>query len=305
MKISFKIGIAVLILVPMLAKAQPQNTIANFMYNQLLYNPASAGMQEAQFNAALLGRLQWSTIEGAPTVAHLWTDYRLKSNKMALGLNLSNVSYSGYSNNDINANYAYNINLTRKLKLALGLRAGVYFSKFGLEDFAYWDEQDEVINSSTYNYTLFKAGTGFQLNSKKSYLGLSVPDLFVPNKPEVTGDTAKGFFKQKRNFVLMGGTKIALGDLYNLKPNVALFYHGLVGFRGNVNATFEIKDYFWAGLTYSTVRSFTLLAGTNISSRIRFGYAFEFYAGKTGARSLNTHEVNLTMQLDNLIRRIK
>lgn len=282
-------------------QAQQITPLSNFMYNQMVYNPASAGMQEAQFNISTLYRLQWSAIEGAPRTGLLWSDYRFRSNKMAVGINLGTLSYSGYKNTDVNLNYAYYINLNRKLKLAMGLRAGFTSLGFTTDKFQIWDEDDQVVAASPYNKIIPKIGLGFQLNARNAYIGIASADLISANKVDITGDTASSFFKRKRNIVLMGGAKLKLGDLYNLRPNVAVFYHPDSKMMAKINTTFEIKDYFWAGLTYSTNNFAAVNLGTNISSRIRFCYALETYIGD--GFGLTTHEINLLLTLDNLFRK--
>ncbi len=284
-----------------LTVAQQITPLSNFMYNQMVYNPASAGMQEAQFNVSTLARLQWAAIDGAPRTGMLWSDYRFKSNKMAIGVNLGTLTYSGYANTDANLNYAYYINLNKKLKLAMGLRAGFTSLGFSTSKFQIWDDDDQVISASGYNKIIPKIGLGFQLNARNAYIGISSADLISTNKVDITGDTASSFFKRKRNIVLMGGAKLKLGDLYNLRPNIGVFYHPDSKMLAKLNTTFEIKDYFWAGLTYSTNNYAALNVGTNISSRIRFGYAFETYIG--GKLGLSSHELNLLLTLDNLFRK--
>jgi type IX secretion system PorP/SprF family membrane protein len=284
-----------------LVSAQQIVPLSNFMYNQMVYNPASAGMHEAQFNVSTIARLQWSSIQGSPKTGLLWSDYRFKSNKMAVGLNVSTTSYSGYKNTDVNMNYAYYLQLNKKLKLSMGLRAGFTSVSFSTNNFQIWDDGDQVIANSGYNKVIPKVGLGFQLNGRNAYIGIASSDLVSANRVDVTGDTAKSFFKQKRNINMMAGAKLRLGDLYNLRPNIAVFYYPDSKLLTKINATFEIKDYFWAGLTYSTNNFVAINLGTNISSRIRFGYAFETYVGSTGV-GLYTHELNLMVKLDNLFR---
>ena len=281
------------------AFAQQQITpLSQFMYNQLVYNPASAGMHESQVNLSVLARLQWSTIQGAPTTGLLWGDYRFKSNNMALGVNVGTSTYSGYSNTNFNLNYAYYLTLTKNMKLSMGLRAGFSSLSFSTNNFRIWDDNDELVTGSTYKKTVPVIGAGLQLNAKNFYVGLSLPDLYAGGSN--VGDTAGS--KQKRNFVLLSGATIRLGDLYNLKPNLGLFYYPDYGMIAKINATFEIKDYFWFGLTYSTNKSYTAMVGTHISSRIRFGYAFEMTSFDKNI-NLNTHELNLAVTLNNLFRK--
>jgi len=281
--------------------AQQITPLSNFMYNQMVYNPASAGMHESQFNVSTLARLQWSSIQGSPKSGLLWSDYRFKSNKMAIGLNVGTTSYSGYKNTDVNLNYAYYVKLNKKLKLSMGLRGGFTSLTFNTDNFQIWDSGDQVIDNSGYKKVTPKIGLGFQLNSRNSYIGIASSDFISANKVDITGDTANSFFKRKRNINLMAGTVLKLGDLYNLRPNIAVFYYQDSKLLTKINATFEIKDYFWAGLTYSTNNFAAINLGTNISSRIRFGYAFETYIGTSGI-GLSTHELNLMIKLDNLFR---
>lgn len=281
--------------------AQQLTPISNFMFNQQVYNPAAFGSNTSKINFSTFTRLQWSSIEGAPIQANFWGDYKLRN--MAAGINLSTLTYSGYSSNDINLNYAYTINLTRKINLAAGIRAGITSNSFNTDKFTIWDQNDQTIANSQFQKTSPKLGAGFHLSGRKFYLGIASPDFFSNNKVSIEGDTAESFFKQNRNIALFSGYRIRLSDEYNLRPHVAIFYYRSYGMIAKLNTTFEIKDYFWAGLTYSTYGSASLLLGTHISSRIRFGYAFETQA-LFGAR-LNSHELNVLLTLDNLFRKKK
>ncbi len=285
-----------------IAMGQQIIPLSNFMNNQLVYNPASAGMHEAQFNISTLARLQWTSVgEGSPTSGLLWSDYRFKSNKMAVGINIGTTSYSGYKNTDLNLNYAYNITLNKKLKLAMGLRAGFTSLTFNTDGFSIWDDGDQVIDNSGYKKVVPKIGLGFQLNAKNAYIGISSSDFISTQKVDITGDTASGFLKKKRNINILAGAKIKLGDLYNFRPNIALFYYPDSKLLAKLNTTFEIKDYFWAGLTYSTNKFAAINVGTNISSRIKFGYAYDVYIGDN--IGMGSHELNLIIKVDNLFRK--
>jgi type IX secretion system PorP/SprF family membrane protein len=285
--------------------AQQLTPIAHFMYNQLIYNPASAGMKESQLNTHLVTRLQWVSVEGAPVYNNLWGDCRFNKNKMALGITLGNLLYSGYANNDFNVNYAYILKTSKRTKLHMGLRAGFTTLRFDPNGLIIWDQGDEIVAASGFLKRIPKLGTGFQFQYlNKFYIGISAPDFLSNNKIEFTGDTAETFLKRKRNYIATTGTSFPIGDLYNIKPNIAMFYHPDNGLNISTNATFEIKDYFWAGLTFSTIRTLSIMAGTHISSRIRFGYAFELFTGISRS-NLYSHEINLMLTLDNLFRKRK
>ena len=284
------------------AKAQQINQISNFMYNQLYFNPASAGMHETQVNVNVIGRIQWASIDGAPKFGHIWADYRTPKQNMALGANVGTFSFSKYSFTDANANYAYFVQLNKKVKLAMGLRAG--FSSITSSTFnsKIWDDSDYLIGSNNYTGILPKIGLGFQLNAPKYYIGISAPDLYIGNAKNLPNVDTTSFFKQPRNFVLMGGAKLRLNDLYNLRPGIAAFYHPNTGAIVTANTTFEIRDYFWIGASYSTYKAVTITAGAHLSTRIRFGYAYEYLSGLSKTSNLGSHEICLMIKLDNLAR---
>lgn len=295
---SFLLFVFILTVTPDALKAQQIPQISQFMYNQLLYNPAAAGMQDTEFNTNLLGRFQWSGMEGAPMTNMLWADYKFSSKNMALGLNINRDSYGASSNTDVFANYAYYVPLSPKVKLSMGLRVGATFSRFSTTDLKrIWDPEDMVVLGAERSSTLPKAGAGFQLLTKSLYVGIAAPDIITVDKDNI--------YQKKKNYLLMGGYRWKVNDSYNLFPNLRMIYIPDGGMIADINLIAEITDYFWAGATYSTAKSYALMAGTHISSRIRFGYAFEFKSRSETSATLNTHEINLMINLDDLFRKNK
>lgn len=289
---------------PSFSQQMPQ--VAQFMFNQLIYNPAAAGMHETQFNTNLLARFQWSSVDGAPITNMLWSDYRFAGKNMAAGLNVNFDSYGANRTTDLLGNYAYYVPLSGKLKLSMGLRLGASFNKFSAGQLQnVWDPDDPVVAASDRNTVLPKAGTGFQLSSRNFYVGLALPDLIVLDKNDIYGNKERSFFGKRRNYLLMGGCKWKLNDSYSLYPNLRMVVYPGSDPVVDINLIGEITDYFWAGATYSVGRSYALMAGTHISSRVRFGYAYEFIPKNEMSLRLNTHEVNLMISLDDLFRRSK
>jgi type IX secretion system PorP/SprF family membrane protein len=282
--------------------AQQMPLVANFMFNQLIYNPAAAGMQETQFNSNLVSRFQWTGMNGAPVTNMFWADYRFPAKKMALGLNLNYDKFGANRNTDFLLNYAYYVPLTSKWKLSMGLRMGFTSAKFST---AYldrvWDQGDPVVEASNVSAMMPKAGAGLQLSTKNFYAGFSAPDLIMSDKQNLYGNEGKPFFSKKRNYMMMAGYRVKLSDSYKLYPNLRISYFPDSKVRTDLNLIFEITDYFWAGATYSSYKSHALMAGTHISSRVRFAYAYEFK--RDLGVNLNTHEINLMLNLDGLFRK--
>ncbi len=281
------------------ASAQQLPPIANFANNQLIYNPAAAGMLETELNVSFLSRLQWSGLKGAPTSYMLWSDYRLNDNKSAIGLNVNAQSYGVTKATDLAGNYSYSLKLSSKLKFSMGLRLGLSMVKINnLPEDRIWDANDPLADNPVSTATIPQVGTGFRLYGKKFYAGLSAPDLIAVDKNDIYHNKEYGFFDKKRNYIAVGGYKIQLADAYALSTNAMLYYLPGKKARVDLNASFEIRDYFWAGATYSSSNYHSVLVGTHISSALKATYAFQFGVGPKIPAHYFTHEISILLNLD-------
>lgn len=281
------------------ARAQQLPQVSNFSNNQLIFNPAAAGMYETDLNVNLLSRLQWSGIDGAPTYHMFWTDYRFGENKSAVGLNINLNKFGVTKMTEVLGNYSYKFRLSQRFHMSLGLRVGANMIRVDeLPSDRIWDAGDPFAEANVPKATLPMAGGGFRISDNKFYIGLSAPDLIASDKNNLLGNDSRSFFKKKRNYVLMSGYKFKLSDAYALSPNLIMVYFPTMPLRTDVNVNFEIRDYFWAGATYSTSKFHSLLVGTHISSTLRASYAFQFGAGKDIPSRFYTHEISLMLNLD-------
>lgn len=283
--------------------AQELPQLNGYMFNQFIYNPASGGMYDTDFNASFAFRYQWAGTKGAPLSGFFWADHRFRKNSMSIGVLASYDSWGANRNNDLALNYSYILRLTNKIKLSFGLRVGIGSYQFNVTDLTVYDTGDNLLlaNSATYP----KIGGGAQLYGRKFYIGIGFPDLGGFNSNKSVSDAGKPFFQKARNFSLLAGYKLKLSDGLGLYPNIKVHYFGnnQNPLRVDASVLLEITDYFWAGVNYGIINQNTaLMAGTFISSKFRFMYAFEFFlkSRATSGGAFNVHEINLMLQLDDL-----
>ncbi|HEY8401272.1 MAG TPA: PorP/SprF family type IX secretion system membrane protein, partial [Cytophagaceae bacterium] len=206
--------------------AQQMPQISNFMHNQLVYNPASAGMHPTQLNANLVTRFQWSSVTGAPITNMFWADYRFEGKNMAIGININRDQLGANKMTDLLANYSYYIPLSHKWKLSMGLRAGTSSRQFDINNLErIWDDNDPIVAQAGFNYFEPVIGTGFQLSSRNTYIGISAPNLLNQDKYNIYNNKNKGFLSKSRDYMLLGGHVIKLNDSYSLQPNLRVLYY--------------------------------------------------------------------------------
>jgi type IX secretion system PorP/SprF family membrane protein len=283
-------------------KAQQQLPQLNsYMFNQFLYNPASGGMYDSDFNFSTVSRFQWSGVEGAPITSYAWADYRFHKNAMSVGGTLAYDKYGPRQYTDFSANYTYIVRLNNRLKMSFGLRAGIASFQYNVTDLKrIWDANDPFVVGIDGQTLIPKFGTGIQFYTKKYYIGIGLPDLVPINNSQYASDKGKNFFQKNRNYTLLAGYRIKLTDGFSLFPNSKVYYYPNNDVRVDGNFMFEITDYFWGGFSLATTSNASLSAGTYISSRIRFMYAYDFLLSNSGGQALNSHEVNLMIQLDEI-----
>lgn len=283
------------------AFSQEMPQLASYMFNQFVYNPAAGGMYESDFNINSAARIQWSGVNGAPITSFSWADYRFNKNSMSIGGSLIYDKIGARSFTDASANYSYIIRLNNKLKFSMGIRAGMTTARFDVNDVNnIYDSGDPLVNSQTTTYPKF--GTGFQLYNRIFYVGLGIPDIVSLNNNSFNADKNKSFFAKNRNYVASGGYRLKLTDAFGLYPNAKIYYFPGNPTRVDVAALLEITDYFWFGPNVASTGTAALMAGTFISSRVRFMYAYEFsYKQSTqSSTTFNIHEITLMLQLDEL-----
>lgn len=285
--------------------AQELPQLNGYMFNQFIYNPASGGMYDTDFNASFAFRYQWAGTKGAPLSGFFWADHRFRKNSMSIGVLASYDSWGANRNNDLALNYSYILRLTNKIKLSFGLRAGIGSYQFNKTDLIAYDSDDMLYIRDYVPVIYPKIGGGAQLYGRKFYIGIGFPDLGGFNSNKTVSDAGKPFFQKARNFSLLAGYKLKLSDGLGLYPNVKVHYFGnnQKPLRIDASVLFEITDYFWAGVNYGVLNQNTaLMAGTFISSKFRFMYAFEFFlqSRATSGGAFNVHEINLMLQLDDL-----
>ncbi|MDX2196750.1 MAG: PorP/SprF family type IX secretion system membrane protein [Cytophagales bacterium] len=291
--------------------------MGSYMYNQYVYNPAAGGMYETDFSANMVARIQWAGVSGAPVTSYGWADHRFRKNSMSAGLAYTYDQFGSNKYFDVGGNYTYIIRLNNKLKLNLGLRAGMV--NYEWTPGKTFDAGDVLAVPVSIQYPKF--GTGAQLYTRKYYLSLGLPDIAPFNNSQFASDREQSFFAKNRSIILMAGYRLKISDGFSLYPNGKIYYYysaskarndigpfqlagKAVPFRADASLIAEITDYFWAGASYATTGSASIMAGSYMSSRIRFMYAYEFMtSAKNINQSLDIHEITLMLQLDDLFAR--
>jgi type IX secretion system PorP/SprF family membrane protein len=288
MKLPFFHTIACLALVFM-TNAQQDPMLSQYMFNGLYLNPAYSG-SHTYWSSTLTYRKQWVGFSGSPTTFIAAADGPLPSKNMGLGIIFLHDQIGVTRQNTAIANYAYQLKLNDKVKLALGVNAG--FSQFSadLTELTVWD-QDEIFSKNLTSKVLPRFGAGAYLYSDRYYAGISIPTLIAyEDGREFNIDISRSTFL-RRHYLLTGGYIFDLPREMKLKPSVLLKYVHNAPLQADINLSAVYKNTYWLGASFRTGDAVALILEYQTNSYFRIGYAYDITLSKLRTQSSGSHEI--------------
>lgn len=270
-------------------KAQSDAMISNYMFSQLSYNPACAGISK-NIDASLLARQQWVGLDNAPSTQILNFNNSTK-NLGNYGLSLINDRL-GYENTvNLRFIYAYPVRLSKNSYLSAGFGAG--FINRSLDGTKLKYENRMVVDPNG-EYALrseFKPALDFGMAFQNKRLTIGLSSTHVPNN---VNDAT--FYNIPRHYYLFASYKIKLNNKLNLEPSIFVKSSGVnTQLEGNTNLV--ILDRFWIGASYRQAVSWNVLAGMKLNKYLSLAYAYDFDTGKINTYSSGSHEIMLRMSI--------
>ena len=311
-----------------LASAQQRPQYTQYVFNNLLLNPAVTGIEN--YTDVKAGyRSQWTGLQGAPVTSYLTVDAPLGSNFLQGdatafpaegGVNPSSRLYTqnymaaephhgiGFmivtdqagpiTQTNIDATYAYHLGLTERLNLAVGVAAGFNHISLNTSLITLENPLDPAISNGNNSQWKPDLSTGIWLYASNYYFGASVQQLLPEN---LYFSTNKSYNQSKTvpQYFFTSGVKLFLTDDITLLPSFLIKVIQPTPLTYDINAKFSFQDKFWIGGSYRRDDSFGVLAGINISSFINIGYSYDITTSALNTVSNGTHEIVISLLLNN------
>jgi len=294
------IYITVLILIAASCYAQQNPQYNQYIFNELIINPAYAGTKEI-INANAIFSKQWAGIDGSPITQTISIDGPL-SEKVGLGLHLVNDCIGAESQKGFFGSYSYKINLNDIYKLSFGIAAGASYFSLNGNKLTTTIQDDPAVPKTLESKLYFDSKAGLFLYSERLYGGFSVADLLanVFNRDPF-------YVRQIRHYYLTGGYVFDCTPNLKFKPSF-LFKHAYDSPSDvDLNAYFLYNQRFWLGVTYrfgsmlfvnkslsSTLKqrdAIVIMTEYNINEKFRVGYAYTITTSVL--KNFSGHEISL------------
>ena len=299
-KILLLVGMLVLSIA---AFAQQDSHYSMYMFNGFVLNPAYAGSRD-NASLVLLHRQQWVGMDGAPATTSFTMNMPTPNLRHGLGVNFVNDRIGPIGKTDIGASYAFRILTGERSAIALGLSAQVSNFRTGFSDLNLVgvdpvsgapvnDPNDPSFTGNDLNLWLPNFGTGIYFNSRRFYIGASMPRIL---NNDLNDDGLNGGIstaQQRPVFFATTGVVVDLGKSVKFKPSVLAKQTQGTSFEFDINGSLLFKEKIWLGVSYRTEDALVFIAEVQPTPSLRFGYAYDRTLTGLNQFSNGSHEFML------------
>jgi type IX secretion system PorP/SprF family membrane protein len=303
----------VLCLLPVWMGAQNAQQFTNFMFNQLVYNPAYAGFGNSIHLTAFY-RTQWVGIEGNPSLQSFSAHSPMNIGNSNIGLFVVNDILGAQRTTHFHLAYAYRQSLSFG-NISFGLSAGMFQHQLqggklrapqgNYETTIY--HNDDLIPVATVSGIAPEFNVGIYLNAKGFQAGISANNI-IAGKTTLSTPVDKSQIRFTRYYTLNTSYNVAMGKRFSLLPG-AMLKTDFINYQTDFNLILQYRNNIYFGTTFrgNTRRSsdaVALLFGVNVFRNLKLGYSYDITLSSLMQVSSGSHEVfgNYVIDLKNLVK---
>jgi type IX secretion system PorP/SprF family membrane protein len=269
-------------------RAQQKVQFTQYMFNELIVNPAFAG-NDGALSATFVNRSQWVSVEGAPVTQTFSAHTFFSEKKIGAGLSFINDKIGVHKTQNINGDLSYRLVFSRTNFLSFGLRAGLSVRKSDYASIA-GNSIDPLVSGAGFTHTSFTMGAGLYYRSQKFNLGISAPDL-IPERISVSDTTSIQW--RKAQYFLFARYLLTLNSSIDIAPSILIKYMNGLPISYDITASIIVKKVLTMGLSYRKKESLAFLLKAKLTPQLEIGYAYDFGIGKVASSSSGSHEAML------------
>jgi type IX secretion system PorP/SprF family membrane protein len=281
----------------LLVEAQQDAMFTHYSFNTLAINPAYAGSRDA-LTITSLYRNQWTGFDGAPVTQTLTMHSPFFNDKVGMGLSIVNDKIGPVNITSLSMDYAYKIKISKKAKLAFGLKGGVNLMQSKIASLRLDQPDDDLFSRNIESNFLPNFGFGIYYYTTRWYAGASTPKLLENNFNTNTALAITELSKEKRHYYFIAGAMIDLAENVRLKPTTFVKITNGAPIEADLTALFVFHDKIEAGSMFRTGDGFGLLFGIYLNDQLRFGYSYDWsFTNRTLKYNGGSHELMLRYDL--------
>jgi type IX secretion system PorP/SprF family membrane protein len=274
-----------------LAHAQQLPQYSNYMINDYAMNPAIGG-SNPYFEGKSNNRYQWVGITDAPRTYILSVHGPTKNLKMGLGGQLFTDIVGPTRRTGFYLSYAYHLKLNQKVKLSMGLNAGILQFMVDGSKITLHDPSDNVISNGVQSVLMPDFGAGLYVYStdRRWYAGASVPQI-VQSRIKFYDYSNSTLSRLATHYYVTGGYKFDLGDDFKIEPSTCIKYVSPAPIQFDLGLRAIYREKIWIGGAFRYLDAVSAMVGFTMQENITFAYSYDFSTTNIRKYSTGTHEL--------------
>lgn len=284
--------------------AQQVPMYSQYFFNNYAYNPAVGGT-ESTVNVTSNHRYQWVGLQDAPRTYTLTVNGPTKNLKMGLGAFLFTDHVGPTRRTGLQFSYSYIFKVTEKIKLSLGLSAGILEWKLDGHKIHLYSAGDQVLVDAVMRDIVPDASFGFHLFHDKWYFGASAPNL-LQNKLRFSNTQYTSLSRLEDHYYINGGYKFDIGDDFQIEPGVIVKFVTPAPVQVDPMVRLIWKEQLWIGGVYRAMfgvdgmasNAASAMIGFTYNKNLQIGYAYDFSMSNLNNYSNGTHELMLGVKFN-------
>ena len=271
------------------SSAQNDPLYNQYQFNQLLINPAYAGVND-RMTATTISRVQWLGVDGAPVTNSLSVHTSFSNAHMGLGLMLQNDQLGITNTNEVNAMYSYRLDFGAT-KLQFGLEGGFVNFNYNYSKLTLEYLNDPLLQPSQSRFTRPNVGSGIFYYGSNFFIGASAPRMIDIK----VYDGLTNSVRYLRHEYYTAGYVFMISEDFKLKPSVLVQVIEGAPTTYDINLNALLANTLWVGLSLRAETSASLNTQLEINDHMRFGYTFEYPFKPMNFGNYGTHELMLSI----------
>ena len=280
--------------------AQQEQMYTHYDFNSMAMNPAYAGSKRTLV-ASALSRVQWANYPGAPKYQSLSIHTPISQapafRDFAVGLNVQTGKIgkfavaSPFGETEVAGNIAYHKQITRDLRLAVGLRLGAYNYRAELSKLQLQNPTD-VSYGNDYSITAPLTGFGVYLYTEKFFAAVSAPRMVFVS-PNTTASGINLNYISQTHYYATGGMVFDVDYDLKLKATTQIKFVNGVPMQADFNLHALYKDFGSIGAFYRTGGDIGLMAAVQLNPNFKFMYSYDSKTAPLNEYIRGSHEFGL------------
>jgi type IX secretion system PorP/SprF family membrane protein len=292
------------LLVVELAMAQQEAQFSQYIFNQLFFNPAYAGV-EGVTKMTAIHRSQWflysSTFDGggAPTTQVLTLSTPILKFNSGVGLHFTNDNLGPVNNLEAQVSGAYHLNIN-EAKMSFGVRVGVKSQSIDFDKYRWDDETDPLNKSGKESQIRPDMAVGLYYRAEKYFAGVSFNHLL---KSEFDFGVDELRNPLENHIFLVAGYHYEFNYDLIITPSIlaktVLDESGINTYSLDLSVIGTYRERLWGGLAFRQSDAAIAMIGYGITkdNALKLGYAFDYIVTGQDAKEPTSHEVLLSYTL--------